>query len=222
MSTRPELPFRDRRHAGQVLCEHLRRYAGLDGVLVLALPRGGVPVGFEVAHSLGAELDVLVVRKLGMPGHPEYAIGALASGGVRAMNEDAPDIGAPALAAIVEREVAELTRRERTYRGEAAPLSVEGRTVILVDDGLATGATMRAAARAVRAQNPRRVVVAAPVGARDTCESLRADADEVVCAAMPEPFRAVGLWYRDFEQVDDEGVRALLAAARPSRNLASD
>jgi predicted phosphoribosyltransferase len=184
-------------------------------VVVLALPRGGVPVAFEVARSLGAPMDVFVVRKLGMPGHPELAMGAIASGGVRVMNEDVfrwyrPS--ASAIEAVIRAEHAELERRERAYRDGRPPLPIEGRTVILVDDGLATGSTMRAAVQAVRRLRPARVVVAVPVGARETCEALRKIADEVVCALVPEPFSAVGLWYIDFSQTTDDEVRQLLSS----------
>ena len=208
------LPFRDRRHAGRVLAGKLAHYQNKPGLLVLALPRGGVAVGYEVARALEAPLDVLVVRKLGFPGHEEYAMGAIASGGVRVMNPLPGTAPEPqAVADIVAREQAELVRREQLYRSQRPAISLQGRTVILVDDGLATGASMRAALLAVAAQNPARVVVAAPVGAEDTCWELRAEADELVCAAMPEPFHAVGLWYEQFPQASDEEVRALLNQA---------
>ena len=209
------LRFADRRHAGAVLAGQLQHFADRPDVVVLALPRGGVPVAFEVAQSLGAPMDVFVVRKLGMPGHPELAMGALASGGVRVMNEDVfrwyrPS--ASAMEAVIRAERAELERRERAYRDGRPPLPIEGRTVILVDDGLATGSTMRAAVLAIRRLRPARVIVAVPVGARETCEALRAIADEVVCARMPEPFSAVGLWYIDFSQTTDDEVRQLLSS----------
>jgi predicted phosphoribosyltransferase len=187
---------------------------GRAGLLVLALPRGGVPVGWEVARELGAPLDVLVVRKLGHPLHPEYAMGALASGGIRVMNPEAAHVKAAECEQVVQREQAELVRRERAYRGAAAAPAIAGRAVILVDDGLATGATMRAAARAVRQQQPAWTCIAAPVGAPDTCAALHDEADEVVCPARPPAFRAVGLWYRAFPQTSDEEVRDLLQAAR--------
>lgn len=209
------LPLRDRRQAGRVLAERLEHLRDQPNLLVLALPRGGVPVGFEVAHALGAPLDIFVVRKLGFPGHEEYAMGAIASGGVRVMN---PMAGIPVspddLAAVVAREQDELTRRELLYRGDRPAVSIRGRTVVVVDDGLATGSTMRAAVLAIRQQKPARVVVAVPVGAEETCETLRADADEVVCAATPRPFRAVGLWYQSFPQTDDDEVHELLDEAR--------
>lgn len=183
--------------------------------MVLALPRGGVPVAFEVARALGAPLDVFVVCKLGIPGYPELAMGAIASGAVRVMNEDVVRWYRPSTAAIesvTRAELTELERRERAYRDGRSPLPLDGRTVILVDDGLATGSTMRAAVLAVRQLRPARVVVAVPVGARETCEALRATADEVVCALMPEPFSAVGLWYIDFSQTTDDEVRQLLSS----------
>jgi predicted phosphoribosyltransferase len=211
------LRFADRRHAGALLARQLQQFADRPEVLVLALPRGGVPVAFEVAQSLGAPMDVFVVRKLGMPGHPEFAMGAIASGGVRVMNEDAFDWYQPSAAAVeavIRVEHAELERRERAYRDGKPPLPIKGRTVILVDDGLATGSTMRAAVLAIRRLRPARVVVAVPVGARETCEVLRAIADEVVCPLMPEPFSAVGAWYIDFSQTTDDEVRHLLSAQR--------
>lgn len=214
------LPFADRREAGRVLAGLLQGYRGRDDVLVLALPRGGVAVGFEVAHALHAPIDIFVVRKLGYPGHEEYAMGAIASGGVRVMN-DLHDISVdPAtLAVIVAREQDELARREQLYRAGRPAADIAGHTVIVCDDGLATGSTMRAAVRALRQKNPARLIVAVPVGAEDTCEQLRAEADEVVCAAMPRPFRAVGLWYGDFPQASDDEVRELLEQARREYEL---
>ena len=218
--TEPRLPFRDRREAGRVLAEKLAHYRGRPDLLVLALPRGGVAVAFEVAHALQAPLDVFVVRKLGFPGHEEYAMGAIASGGVRVMNPmPGIEVSPEALDQVVAREQAELARRERLYRGDRPPVEVRGRTVLVVDDGLATGATMSAAALAIRQQGPARLVVAVPVGAAETCRSLREQADEVVCAATPTPFRAVGLWYRDFPQASDEEVHDLLAEARREREV---
>jgi erythromycin esterase-like protein/predicted phosphoribosyltransferase len=210
--------FRDRRDAGRQLAAKLAGYAGRPNVLVLALPRGGVPVGYEVARALGAPLDVFVVRKLGVPGYEEVAMGAVATGGVRVLNDDIvaglriPDY---LIDAVAERELEELARRERIYRGGRPPPDVRGRTVILVDDGLATGATMLAAIRALRKLQPARIVVAVPIAAHDTCEALRAEVDEVICAITPEPFDAVGRWYEDFSQTSDEEVRALLT--RPAR-----
>ncbi|MCG2593606.1 phosphoribosyltransferase [Ramlibacter sp. XY19] len=215
MSAAPRLPYTDRQEGGRVLAQALQHLRGRAGLLVLALPRGGVPVGYEVARELGAPLDVLIVRKLGHPNHEEYAMGAIASGGIRVMNPEAERYVKPAeVERIARREQAELERRELHYRGDAGPLVLSGRVVILVDDGLATGSTMRAAARAVRQQEPAWTCIAVPVGAPETCESLRAEADEVVCPAQPIPFRAVGLWYRAFPQTGDEEVRRLLADAR--------
>lgn len=205
--------FADRRQAGAALARKLQRYGGRSDVLVMALPRGGVPVGYEVAQALHAPLDVLLVRKLGVPGHRELAMGAIASGGARVINDEVvSDLGIPASAIdeTVREEQAELERRELAYRdGRPAP-RLEGRTVVLVDDGLATGSTMKAAAQAARALNAARVVVAVPVGAPDTCNEMQQVADEVVCARMPEPFRAVGEWYADFSQTGDAEVRELL------------
>jgi putative phosphoribosyl transferase len=191
---------------------HLREYAGLD-VVVLALPRGGVPVAFEVAEALDAPLDVFVVRKLGMPGHPEFAIGAIASGGVRVLSDELVrwyQIPDSAIEAVTQTELTELERREREYRDGRPLTQLRDRTAILVDDGLATGSTMRAAVQAVRAHEPARVIVAVPVGAPETCEQFADVADKTVCARTPEPFAAVGLWYRDFSQTSDEEVRDLL------------
>ena len=199
-----------------VLADRLRQFAGNGNVVVLALPRGGVPVGYEVARALAAPLDVFVVRKLGLPGHPEYAMGAIASGGVRVLNEEVLESFAvphTAIDAVTSTEQLELERRERAYRDGRPPVTIAGRIVILVDDGLATGSTMRAAVLAVRRLRPARVVVAVPVGAWETCEALGEVADEVVCPFIPEPFRAVGLWYADFCQTTDEEVRRLLAQA---------
>lgn len=209
--------FHDRRDAGRRLARDLAAYAGRHDVLVLALPRGGVPVAFEVAEALQAPLDVFIVRKLGVPGQEEYAMGAIASGGVRVLNGDVVgmlDIDAATLEAVTRQEQAELERRERLYRAAAAPPEVAGRTLIVVDDGLATGSTMRAAVRALRALQPARIVVAVPTAAAETCAQLRGEADAVVCSRTPEPFRAVGRWYEDFSQTDDEEVRELLARAR--------
>lgn len=208
--------FADRREAGTVLADRLKQFAGRGDVVVLALPRGGVPVGYEVAQVLGARLDVFVVRKLGLPGHPELAMGAIASGDVRVLNEDVLElypVPKGAIDAVTRTERLELARRERAYRDGRPLVPIEGRTVVLVDDGLATGSTMRAAVLAVRRLRPARVVVAVPVGARETCQALREVADEVVCAFTPEPFRAVGLWYADFSQTTDEEVRQLLSGA---------
>jgi predicted phosphoribosyltransferase len=209
-------PFRDRREAGRFLAARLASYAGRPDVLVLALPRGGVPVAYEVASALGAPLDVFVVRKLGVPGHEELAMGAVASGGTSVLNDQvvrALDIPDRLIDAIVAKEQQELARRERLYRGDRPPPDVRGRTVILVDDGLATGATMYAAIKALRQQGPSRIVVAVPTASLETCEALKEEVDDVICAVTPEPFYAVGLWYEDFSQTTDEEVRNLLASA---------
>jgi predicted phosphoribosyltransferase len=207
-------PFATRREAGEKLARKLTLYANRPDVFVLALPRGGVPVAYEVARALHAPLDVFVVRKLGVPGHEELAMGAIATGGVRVLNREVLtgiDVPETAIDAITRREKEELERRERLYRGDRSAPNVAGRTVILVDDGLATGSTMRAAAAALRQMAPSRVIVAVPVAARTTCDELRDEVDEVVCAVMPEPFLAVGAWYADFSQTTDDEVRELLA-----------
>ncbi|MGE0445996.1 MAG: phosphoribosyltransferase [Vicinamibacterales bacterium] len=209
----PRVPYADRREAGVVLAGRLRDFAGRADVVVLGLPRGGIPVAFEVATALEAPLDVFVVRKLGLPGHPELAMGAIASGGVRVLNDDLlQQLAVPVsvIDAVTRAERIELERRERAYRGARPAIPLEGRIVIIVDDGLATGATMRAAVLAIRRLLPSQIVVAVPVGARDTCRVLNELADEVVCAAMPEPFTAVGAWYDNFAQTTDEEVRRLL------------
>jgi erythromycin esterase-like protein/predicted phosphoribosyltransferase len=218
MNIKPELPgpglFRDRREAGRLLATRLTHYANRPDVLVLALPRGGVPVAYEVASALGAPLDVFVVRKLGVPGYEELAMGAVATGGVRVLNDRLVNrLGIPddMIDAVAAREQQELARRERLYRDGRPPPDVRGRTVILVDDGLATGATMHAAIQALRQQNPARIVVAVPTASPEACEEMKAEVDEVICAITPDPFEAVGLWYRDFSQTTDEEVRALLA-----------
>ena len=205
-------PFADRHHAGVVLAERLDAYAGRDDVVVLALPRGGVPVGFEVARALHAPLDVFLVRKLGVPSHRELAMGAIASGGIRVLDEQLiASLGIPADAvdATTREEERELERRERAYRDRPAR-RLEGQVVILVDDGLATGATMKAAVQAVRQRAPARIVVAAPVGSTEACSDLGRLADEVVCARIPAYFSAVGQWFVDFAQTTDREVRELL------------
>jgi len=205
--------FIDRRDAGRVLALRLPKYRGRDDVVVLALPRGGVPVAYEVASALGVPMDVFLVRKLGTPGHRELAMGAIASGGVRVLNEDVVQwygISDSAIERIAREEQEELERRERAYRGNRPAPDLTAKIVILIDDGLATGSTMRAAAQAMRAHRPARVVIAVPVGAPQTCAELAAVADEVICARMPEPFSAVGQWYLNFDQIDDDEVRELL------------
>jgi putative phosphoribosyl transferase len=209
----PVHTFHDRADAGRYLAGHLSEYAKHDDVLVLALPRGGVPVAAEVARALHVPLDVFLVRKLGAPGQEELAIGAIASGGVRVLNEEvirALSISPQTIEEIARQEEHELHRREQAYRGDRPSIDVRGRTVILIDDGLATGSTMRAAARALRNRGPGKVVVAVPVAAASTCREFQSEVDQVVCVMTPEPFRAVGLWYEDFTQTTDEEVRQLL------------
>jgi putative phosphoribosyl transferase len=218
--------FRDRRDAGLELAARLTKYANRSDVLVLALPRGGVPVAYEVARQLNAPLDVFLVRKLGVPGYEELAMGAIASGGVRVINEDIVRylrIPGEVIDAVTAQEQLELERRERAYRGDQPTPDVKGLVVILIDDGLATGSTMRAAAAALRKQEPARLVVAVPVSAQQTCDEFRSEVDEIVCAVTPEPFRGVGLWYQDFSQTTDEEVRDLLKQAKeqPQRAAAS-
>ena len=212
-----EQRFRDRTEGGRLLAAELRAYAGRDDVVVLGLPRGGVPVAFEVAQALDAPLDVFLVRKLGVPGHEEYAFGAVATGGVLVLDRSLVEsLSLPAtwVEAIEAKELRELARRERAYRGERPPPDLTGRVAILVDDGLATGSTMLAAVRAVRQDEPAQVVVAAPVADPEVCEALRGEADEVVCLETPRPLHAVGAWYDDFSQTSDDEVRALLERAR--------
>lgn len=210
-----DIRFRDRAEAGRLLGRELAARLGvLNDAIVLALPRGGVPVGSEVAKALGVPLDVFIVRKLGVPGHEELAMGAIASSGVRVLNREVLDyarITPQQLDAVAVREERELARREAEYRGDRGPLDVRGRTVIIVHDGLATGSTMRAAIQALRAMEPKRVIVAVPVGAAQTCDNFRSIVDEIVCLRTPEPFDAVGLWYDDFTQTTDAEVHALLS-----------
>jgi predicted phosphoribosyltransferase len=208
--------FQDRFDAGRLLASKLRRFANRSDTVVLALPRGGVPVGFEVAKALNVPLDVFVVRKLGVPGYEELAMGAIASGGIRVLNEDLvrtagiPDEVIDAVAAEEERE---LERRERDYREGRPPVDVQGRTVILVDDGPATGSSMRVAVLALKRKRPAQIVVAVPLGAPTTCAEFESEVDQVICAVTPEPFRSVGQWYMDFSQTSDEEVRDLLRRA---------
>jgi predicted phosphoribosyltransferase len=218
--------FRDRREAGRFLSGKLIPYANRSDVLLMALPRGGVPVAFEVARALRAPLEVFLVRKLGVPGHEELAMGAIASGGVRVLNEDLIQtlrIPANTVDTIVAREQQELERRERAYRGARPMPEIRNRTVILIDDGLATGSTMRAAIAALRQQRPERIVVAVPVGAPETCAEFEHEADEAICALTPDPFYAVGAWYHDFSQTTDREVRELLEqAAKEQTNYGRD
>ncbi len=208
------LTYKDRSEAGQVLARELEHYRDTPGALVLALPRGGVPVAYEVTHALGIPLDVFMVRKIGHPQHREFAVGALASGGALVLEPHAGRVERPALDDVVQEETLELERRERLYRRERPLPEMAGRTVIVVDDGVATGASIRAAAQAIRAQGPARLVLAVPVGAPENCQALREHADEVVCPRQPRDFGAVGRWYQDFEQVNDEQVLAYLQRAQ--------
>lgn len=217
--------FADRRHGGAVLAKHLDMYLGREDLVVLALPRGGVPIGYEVARHLHAPLDVLIVRKIGAPGHPEFAMGAIAGSGVSVLDDAfirANRIPASVLEAIVQRERAEVARRERVYRANRPPVAVGGAIVIVVDDGLATGSTMQAAVLALRRQGPAGIVAAAPVGSRQACEALSDVADQVICPLMPEPFSAVGLWYADFSETTDDEVRRFMtqASAGPTERSA--
>jgi putative phosphoribosyl transferase len=207
-------PFRDRSEAGRELARHLERYAGRDAV-VLGLARGGVPVAHEVARALDLPLDVFLVRKLGVPGHEELAMGAIASGGVRVLNP-ALDLPRDVIEQVTEREQRELDRREHEYRDGGEPAPVAGRIAILVDDGLATGSSMRAAVEALKQRDPAEIVVAVPIAPPRTCAALKEAADTVICARTPEPFKAVGAWYEQFEQTTDDEVRQLLATASES------
>ena len=212
---RPQPRFADRRDAGRQLAAELSSYAGRDDVVLLGLPRGGVPVAAEVARALGVGLEVFVVRKLGVPGHEELAMGAIASGGAMVRNEAvvaASRISEQEISRVTEREVAKLKKQESAYRGDRTALQVRDRVAVVVDDGLATGATMRAAVVALRELGAREIVVAVPTAPRETCRSLRHIADEVVCVTSPHPFRAVGLWYDDFAPVSDRQVTELLGA----------
>ncbi|NJR73649.1 MAG: phosphoribosyltransferase [Scytonema sp. CRU_2_7] len=208
--------FKNRKAAGQFLAKNLAAYANYPDTLVLALPRGGVPVAFEVARALNAPLDVFVVRKLGVPEQKELAMGAIASGGVQVLNEEivrSLGISEVVIQKVAAKEQQELERREHLYRGDRPIPILHGRTVILVDDGLATGATMRAAVVALQQHKPAKIIVAVPVSASETCEEFEAKVDEIVCLATPNPFYSVGLWYEDFPQTTDEEVRELLKKA---------
>ena len=217
------LPFNDRVQAGRLLGAALQSYRGRHDVLVLALPRGGVPVACEIAEALGAEVDLMIVRKLGTPGQEELAMGAIASGGIRVLNADIIDslgISEHAIEQVAARESREIERREHAYRGSRPRPVIAGQCVILVDDGVATGATMRAGIAGLRQQQPAKIVVAVPVAPPDTVEQLKREADEVVCLATPEPFRAIGLWYVEFTQLSDAEVRERLARTWHSRAAA--
>jgi predicted phosphoribosyltransferase len=214
--------FRDRRDAGRQLAEKLAEYANSPDLLILALPRGGVPVAYEVASALRAPLDVFIVRKLGVPGHAELAMGAVATGRVRVLNDEIVEgLGIPdgIIDSVAAEEQQELMRRERLYRDGRPPPDLRGRTIILVDDGLATGATMRAAVKAARQQHPARIIVAVPTASRDTCEALKREADEIISVVLPEPFFAVGQWYENFTQTTDQEVRDLLACRHSAGDI---
>lgn len=209
--------FNDRVDAGRKLAKDLLKYANRSDVLILALPRGGVPVAFEVAKELNVKMDVFIVRKLGVPGNEELAMGAIASDNIRVLNEDVVmsfQIPERVIDTVAEKERRELERRERAYRGDRPKPEIEGSTVILIDDGLATGATMRAAAAALKTKNPAKIVIAVPTAAPDTCEIFRKKVDEIICLATPEPFYGVGAWYEDFSQTTDKEVCELLDKAR--------
>lgn len=215
--------FEDRRDAGRLLAEALQALRGRSETIVLALPRGGVPVGFEVARALNLPLDIFIVRKLGVPGQEELAMGAIASGGTVVVNPNVIRefaVSRQVIETVAARESLEIERREREYRGGRSPARIEGRTVIVIDDGLATGASMRAAARALRPRAAQ-VIVAVPVASRSTCEELRDEVDQIICAATPRTFFAVGMFYRNFEQTTDEEVRTLLSQARSSADATS-
>lgn len=214
--------FQDRSEAGKILAAHVAKAVDDPDIIVLALPRGGVPVAFEVARSLRAPMDIYVVRKLGLPGEEELAIGAIASGGVRVLNRALIahlQIPEELIERVTAQQSIELERREQLYRGTRGLIPLRGHTTILVDDGLATGATMLAAVRSVRAQQPRRIVVAVPVASSSACEDIREDVDQIVCVVTPEPFLAVGAWYDDFSQTSDSEVRSLLAQSRGEASL---
>ncbi len=216
--------FQNRTEAGRLLASRLTDYANHPDILVLGLPRGGVPVAFEVAKALNLPLDICIVRKLGVPGHKELAMGAIASGGVRVLNYDVVSwlgISGKTIDEVAARELRELQRRDRAYRGDRPPLDVRDRTVILVDDGIATGSTMRAAITVLKSQQPQQIIVAVPVAPLETCHEMQAEVDKLVCLMTPEPFYAIGLWYEDFAQTTDEEVRNLLAERSASSNQES-
>jgi predicted phosphoribosyltransferase len=210
--------FENRSEAGRLLASRLQTFQNQPDTVVLALPRGGVPVAHEVARALNLPLDVFLVRKLGVPGHEELAMGAIASGGVRILNEDVIrqlNIPRRLIKAVTQEQQRELDRREKLYRGSRPALDLRGKTVIIIDDGLATGATMKASIASIRQQNPAKVIVAAPVAARETYESLRMEADELICAATADPFGAVGAWYQEFDETTDDEVRELISSGFP-------
>jgi putative phosphoribosyl transferase len=225
MNDMSAMVFTDRTEAGKYLASQLENYADRDDVVVLALPRGGVPVAYEVARALRVPLDIFLVRKLGVPGHEELAMGAIATGDIRVLNKDVVDylqIPAEVIDAVADVELEELKRRERAYRGDRTEPNVQGKTIILVDDGLATGSTMRAAASALKQQKPAKIVVAVPVSAPQTCNEYRMGVDQIICAATPEPFYGVGQWYLDFSQITDDEVRELLERARQEFTVTSE
>jgi len=214
--------FEDRFDAGRFVARQLQHHAGNPNVVVLALPRGGVPVAYEIARAIDAPLDVFVVRKLGAPGYEELAMGAIATGGVRVFNEEVIQhlgVSQSWIEATIREQEEELQRREEAYRGDRSPAELQGKTVILVDDGLATGASMRAAVRALRQRQPAAITVAVPIGSRDTCDQFRPEVEEIVCGRTPEPFHAVGAWYQDFTQTTDDEVRELLDRAAHERRV---
>ena len=214
--------FQDRSEAGQFLATRVVRHAGDPSLLVLAMPRGGVPVAYEVAKVLKAPLDIFLVRKLGVPGYEELSMGAITSGGARVLNHEIIQrlgISEKVIEAITQEKLQDLERRERIYRGKREPLTIEGRTVILVDDGLATGASMRAAVHALKTKQPKKIIAAVPIGSADTCNQIRGEADEVVCGMTPDPFYAVGAWYSDFMQITDEEINQLLNHAAHERRI---
>ena len=216
--------FKDRTDAGRFLASKLDQFANLADVVVVGLPRGGLPVAYEVAHQLNAPLDLLVVRKLGVPGHEELAMGAIASGGVRLLNQDVlSHLGIPQdiIDLVIESEQRELERREREYRQNRPPLKLRGQTVIVVDDGLATGSSMHAAVTAIRQKQPKKIIVAVPVGARDTCQSFQNEVDTIaICAITPESFQSVGAWYANFTPTTDDEVRKCLERSGPAKRAA--
>jgi putative phosphoribosyl transferase len=213
--------FQDRQDAGRQLAQKLMQYAGQQDVVVLALPRGGLPVAYEVAKALRAPMDIFLVRKLGVPGHEELAMGAISSGGVRVLNSavvEGLDIPERVIDAVARDEQKELDRREQLYRGDKPPVDIRGRTAILVDDGLATGASMQAAVAGLKAQEPKSIVVAVPTAATETCEAFEQQVSQVICVFTPQPFYGVGLWYKDFSQTTDEEVQSLLAESAQNRS----
>ena len=215
--------FRNRTEAGQILAQKLQAYTNCSDAIVLALPRGGVPVGYEIAKALNLPFDICVVRKLGIPHHPELAMGAIGPNGVRVLNYDIlSEWGIPdkTIDKVSAKELRELRRREYSYRNNHLPVDVKNRTVILVDDGIATGSTIRAVIALIRQQQPKRIIVAVPVAPKSVCKELQSEVDKLVCLKMPEPFYAVGLWYDNFSQTSDEQVHKLLEKSTAMANAA--